>query len=92
MQRMMEKEIPFDCIASDQRDLYKAAEDKEWKSWLDYESREILSSEESARVEKECPDHILPSRYVFRDKNAGLLGLDGKPLPVKAKARRPICA
>ena len=38
-------------------------------------------------VEKECPERSLPSRYVFRDKNAGLLGLDRKPLPVKAKAR-----
>ncbi|CAE7707379.1 RE1 [Symbiodinium sp. CCMP2592] len=87
LKRMMEKEIPYDCIPADQREVYKAAEDKEWKSWLDYESCEILSLEESRRIERERPDRILPSRYVFRDKNAGLLGPDGRPLPVKAKAR-----
>ena len=87
MKRMMEKEIPYHCIPEGQREMYKAAEDKEWKSWLDYESCEILSPEESARIERERPERILPSRYVFRDKNAGLLGTDGKPLPVKAKAR-----
>ena len=54
---------------------------------MDYESCEILSPEESARIEKERTEGILPSRYVFRDKNAGLLGPDREPLPVKAKAR-----
>ena len=29
------------------RPLYQAAEDKEWQSWLDYDSCEILSLEES---------------------------------------------
>ncbi|CAE7260901.1 RE1 [Symbiodinium sp. KB8] len=46
MKRMMEKEIHYHCIPEEQRELYKAAEDKEWKSWLDYESCDVLSPED----------------------------------------------
>ena len=87
LKRMLDKEIPFDCIPEADRELYKAAEDKEWDSWLQYDSCEILSLEESARVEKEEKSRILPSRYVFRNKHAGLVDEKGQPLPVKAKAR-----
>ena len=87
LKRMMEKEIPYDMIPCQDRDLYKAAEEKEWQSWVDYDSCKILSLEESRQVEQERPDRILPSRYVFRNKNAGLKDTNGDPLPVKAKAR-----
>ena len=87
LKRMLEKEIPFDRIPDAERALYKAAEDKEWDSWLQYDSCEILSHEESARVEREEKSRILPSRYVFRNKHAGLVDEKGQPLPVKAKAR-----
>ena len=86
MKRLKEKEIPFDLIPSEERELYRAAEDKEWQSWLDYNSCEVLSLEES-RVEAERPDGVLPSRYVFRNKNAGLKDPFDNDLPVKAKAR-----
>ncbi|CAE6970895.1 RE1 [Symbiodinium sp. CCMP2592] len=87
LKRMLEKEIPYANIPEKDRELYRQAEEKEWKSWQDYESCEILSLEESQRMENERPDRILPSRYVFRNKNAGLLDANGKELPVKAKAR-----
>ncbi|CAE7195067.1 RE1 [Symbiodinium sp. CCMP2592] len=87
LKRMLEKEIPYVTIPEKDRDLYKQAEEKEWKSWQEYESCEILSLEESQRLERERPERILPSRYVFRNKNAGLLEASGKELPVKAKAR-----
>ena len=87
LKRMLEKEIPFNCIPDADRALYKAAEDKEWDSWMQYDSCEILSLEESARVEREEKSRILPSRYVFRNKHAGLVDEKGQPLPVKAKAR-----
>ena len=87
LKRMMEKEIPFHLIPSEDRELYRAAEEKEWQSWLDYNSCEVLSPEESKRVETERPDRVLPSRYVFRNKNAGLKDPFGNALPVKAKAR-----
>ena len=87
LRRMMEKEMPFEMIAECDRELYKAAEEKEWKSWLDYQSCEILSVEQSKRVERERPERILSSRYVFRNKNVGLKDSSGRDLPVKAKAR-----
>ena len=87
LKRMMEKEIPFDMIPSSERELYRAAEEKEWQSWVDYNSCEVLSLEESRQIEQERPDRVLPSRYVFRNKNAGLKDANGDPLPVKAKAR-----
>ena len=87
LKRMLEKEIPYDRIPEAERALYKAAEEKEWDSWLEYDSCEVLSPEESARVEREEQKRILPSRYVFRNKHAGLVDEFGKPLPVKAKAR-----
>ncbi len=39
------------------------------------------------QAEKQQPDRILPSRFVLRDKNAGLKAPDGTPKPLKAKAR-----
>ena len=43
LKRMLEKEIPYDRIPEDERALYKEAEEKEWGSWLEYDSCEILS-------------------------------------------------
>ena len=62
LKRMLEKEIPFDRLPDADRALYKAAEDKGWDSWLQYDSCEILTLEESARVEREEKSRILPSR------------------------------
>ena len=87
LKRMLEKEIPYNSIPPKDKSLYEEAEQKEWQSWLDYNSCEVLSLEESEAIEQQRPDRILPSRYVFRNKNAGLLDADGKELPVKAKAR-----
>ena len=87
LKKMMEKEIPYEKIPEKDRPLYVEAEEKEWSSWMQYESCEILSEEESARVLRECPKRVLPSRYVYRNKNAGLVDEQGQPLPVRAKAR-----
>ena len=87
LKRMMDKEIPYDKIPLEQRELYHQAQEKEWSSWREYESCEILSEEESTRVMREMPERVLPSRYVYRNKNAGLVDEAGKPLPIRAKAR-----
>ncbi|CAE7476031.1 RE1 [Symbiodinium microadriaticum] len=87
LKRMMEKEIPYDQIPESEREVYRQAEEKEWGSWNQYESCEVLSEEESSRLERECPSRILPSRYVYRNKNAGLVDEAGKALPTRAKAR-----
>ena len=39
---MMAKEISFEMIPECDRELYRAAEEKEWKSWLDYKGCEVL--------------------------------------------------
>ncbi|CAE7911421.1 RE1, partial [Symbiodinium necroappetens] len=85
LKRMLEKEIPYNDIPPQDKHLYEEAEQKEWKSWLHYDSCEILSPEDSKAIEENLPDRTLPSRYVFRNKNAGLLDESGNPLPVKAK-------
>lgn len=87
LKKMLDKEIPIDKISDEQRPSYQEAIDKEWKSWMDYQSCDVLSIDESSKVEKEQHDRILPSRFVLRDKNAGLKAPDGTPMPLKAKAR-----
>ena len=87
LKKMLEKELPWDKISDEHKPAYVEAIAKEWKSWLDYESCDILTLEESRKVEAEKPDRVLPSRFVLRNKNAGLVGPDGQELPLKAKAR-----
>lgn len=65
MKKMFDKEIPIDRIPSQDWPLYQEAIKKEWQSWLDYMI-------ESLKVEQEKKDRILPSRFVLRNKNAGL--------------------
>lgn len=84
--RMIDKEIPFDKIPPKDKTLFDEAILKEWNSWLEYDTVEQLSEEESRKVIQEKPDRILKSRMVLRNKNAGAFK-GGFPLPVKAKAR-----
>ena len=85
--KMLDKEVPFDKIGDHEKPAYDEAIKKEWDSWLEYDSCEILSLEQSAMVEKEHASRILPSRFVLRNKHAGLVDAGGTPLPLKAKAR-----
>ena len=87
MKKMLEKEIPIEKISSHDWPQYQQAIEKEWNSWLEYESCDVLGIEESRQAEIDHPDRILPSRFVLRDKNAGLIGPDGTKMPLKAKAR-----
>lgn len=87
LKKMLDKEIPWEKIPDNERVAYQEAIAKEWSSWLQYESCEVLSVEESQRVQQERPDRVLPSRFVLRNKNAGLMGPDGTSLPLKPKAR-----
>ncbi|CAE7631963.1 RE1 [Symbiodinium sp. CCMP2592] len=87
LKRMMDKEVPYEKIPESERAAYHEAQEKEWQSWRQYESCEVLSEEESARVLRENPKRVLPSRYVYRNKNAGLVDEQGRALPVRAKAR-----
>ena len=70
-QRALDKEVPCHKIPENQKDAYKAAELKEWQSWIDYDAVEVLDETESQKVLAAKPERVLKSRYVFRNKNAG---------------------
>ena len=87
LKKMLDKEVPYEKISPDDWPAYEAAIQKEWNSWVEYDSCQILTLEESSKVEREQPKRILPSRFVLRNKHAGLVDPAGKALPLKAKAR-----
>lgn len=86
-QRALDKEVPFSKIPEQERELYHAAEVKEWNSWLEYDAVSALSPEETKEVLESRPERVLKCRFVYRNKNAGLVDHEGKPLELKAKAR-----
>ncbi|CAE7266153.1 RE1 [Symbiodinium natans] len=86
LKRMIEKEIPESKIPAHQREAFEQAKLKEWNSWEEFDSVEVLTVSESERIVRESPERVLRSRFVLRDKNAGLVE-SGVPLPLKAKAR-----
>lgn len=86
-QKALDKEIPYEKILEKDREAFKVAEKKEWQSWLDYDAVEVLSVEESNKIKSQKKERILKSRYVFRNKNAGLVDEKGVSLPLRAKAR-----
>lgn len=86
-QRALDKEVPFSKIPEEGRESYHAAEVKEWNSWLEYDAVSALSPEETKEVLESRPERVLKCRFVYRNKNNGLVDHDGKPLELKAKAR-----
>ena len=54
---------------------------------MQYDAVEVLGKHDSQQVIREKPSRVLRSRYVFRNKNAGLVDEEGRALPVRAKAR-----
>lgn len=84
--KALDKEIPYRDIPPEHADLYLEAKKKEWDSWLKFKSVDVLSKTESERIMREQRDRVLGSRFVYRNKHAGLTQ-GGVPLPVKAKAR-----
>ena len=74
-------------ISADEKDLFRAAEQKQWDEHLQYGAVRPLSLEESARVEVEVgKERILPSRFLYRDKNLAKRRSD-PTVECKAKAR-----
>ena len=85
--RAVEKEVPYSQIPPHQRQAYNEARVKEWTSWTTYDAATPLSTKESERVRREKGDRVIKSRYVYRDKHAGMTDDHGNALPLKAKAR-----
>ena len=86
-QKALDKEVPFSRIPEQDMEAYMGAERKEWQSWLDYDAVEVVPPEQAQAVLEKSKERVLKSRYVYRNKNAGLVDKEGKPLPLKPKAR-----
>ncbi|CAK0817025.1 unnamed protein product, partial [Prorocentrum cordatum] len=85
--KQADKEIHWRAIKDSDRELFREAAAKQWSEWQKYGSCQVLSIEESEAIRGMIkPSLILPSRFVYRDKNTPLR-TDKHPLPVKAKAR-----
>lgn len=86
-EKQLEKEIPWQLIPPEERDLYREAELKQWKEHVDYGAVRALSVEESQETMKRVdPSRILTSRYLYRDKNWSKRKADPS-VPAKPKAR-----
>ena len=70
--KALDKEVPWNQIPPEQLPFFVEAKDKEWSSWEKYETVDVLDVEESRKVLKESPDRVLGSRFVFRNKHAGM--------------------
>ncbi|CAK0841380.1 unnamed protein product, partial [Prorocentrum cordatum] len=85
--KQADKEIHWRATKDSDRELFREAAAKQWSEWQKYGSCQVLSIEESEAIRGMIkPSLILPSRFVYRDKNAPLR-TDKHPLPVKADAR-----
>ena len=85
--KQADKEIHWRAIKDSDRELFREAAAKQWSEWQKYGSCQVLTIEESEAARGMVKANlILPSRFVYRDKNAPLR-TDKHPLPVKAKAR-----
>lgn len=86
-EKQLEKELPWNAIPFEERELYIAAEEKQWKEHVQFEVVRALSLEESQKViETVDPKRILNSRFLYKDKNHAKRKLD-KQVPPKPKAR-----
>ncbi|CAK0837883.1 unnamed protein product, partial [Prorocentrum cordatum] len=85
--KQADKDIHWRAIKDSDREFHREAAAKQWSEWQKYGSCQVLTIEESELVRGRVKANlILPSRFVYRDKNAPLR-TDKRPLPVKAKAR-----
>eukprot|EP00435_Cladocopium_sp_Y103_P054342 s1586_g17.t1 len=54
---------------------------------MEYDAVELMGKEASEKIMLEKRDRVLKSRFVYRNKNAGLVDVNGVSLPLRAKAR-----
>ena len=74
-------------IPDTERQLYRDAEDKQWKEHVHYGAVRVLSMAETQQVRAEIPkERVLRSRFAYRDKNVAKRREDPS-IPCKAKAR-----
>jgi len=86
-EKQLEKELPWQLIPPDEREMYRAAELKQWEEHVQFDAVRALSVEESIEVIKKVkPERILNSRFLYRDKNYAKRKADPS-VPAKPKAR-----
>ena len=79
------KEIKLAELSKEQQFEFTGPEGsdaREWDAWLTKEAVTVESPAESARIRREKPDLIVPTRWVRTNKNDGLIDQ-----PFKAKSR-----
>lgn len=79
MKKRGRKEIRLSDLSKEQQQSFlgpEGSDAKEWEAWLSKDARRVLDPAASARVRREKPDLIVPTRWVQTDKNSGLPDLD----------------
>ena len=51
-QKALDKEIPKNKIPKEHQEAFEQAKEKEWSSWLKYDSVDVLGEEESRKVQQ----------------------------------------
>eukprot|EP00435_Cladocopium_sp_Y103_P029489 s394_g7.t1 len=86
-EKALDKELPWNLIPNEEKELYKEAEMKQWKEHVEFGAVRPLSLAESREVEQTIgKERILPARFLYRDKNRSKRRQDSS-LPCKPKAR-----
>ena len=47
-----------------QAHLFQEAKEKEWKSWIEYNTVDIVDEKEAREVLRDMPERVLRSRFV----------------------------
>lgn len=87
LDKALEKEIPWNLIKTEEKELFRQAERKQWDEHMHYGAVRPLSLKESREVEEKYgKDRILTSRFLYKDKNLAKRRSD-PAVGCKAKAR-----
>ena len=87
LEKALDKELPWNMIPMEEKELYKEAEMKQWNEHVEFGAVRPLSLEESKKVEDQIgKERILPARFLYRDKNRSKRRQDDS-IPCKPKAR-----
>ena len=78
-QRALDRELPWTMIPDDEKPLFREAAGLQWKQWQEYDAIEVLDIGTSKHLKQQMGHRILRSRFVYRNKNAGIPGAACKP-------------
>ena len=73
------KEIRLHELSQEQQLLFTGptgSDAREWDAWLSKGACDVLDEKDSARIRREKPDLVIPTRWVRTNKNDGIVGKD----------------